>query len=236
MTGVGQVLPGGVMPGGAYDPRHANAALVRPALAGAQGQIRSGVTLAGGEAAVVRHKNDDGFFGQAIFFQGGEDAGDPGVELLQHSGVERVILNEANRPSALLAPSVGRCGHFFLFVFSEEIPACADGGMHGEERQISVDGGLGVGVDERDGFVDDAVGSFGIVVFMRRGCLGFWIPKLGALIERLGESLGPGVKLAAAEVPFTGEERRVPAGVEGLGDGYLGEREVRGMGGGAHFL
>lgn len=65
------------------------------------------MTLAGGEAAVVGHEDDDGALGEAVFLEGGEDAAEGGVELLEHRGVAGVILDEAHIAFALAAPGVG---------------------------------------------------------------------------------------------------------------------------------
>ena len=227
--------------GGGDDPGDAGAALVRPALAAAEGEVGRGMAFAGGEAAVVGHEDDDGAVGEAVFLEGGEDAAEAGVELFQHRGIGRMVLDEAHIAGALAAPRVRRGGELFLFVFCDEVGAGRDRRVRGEEGQIGEEGFVRVGVDEGHGGVGDAVGGLGVVARIGRRGGGFRIPELGVALGALAggeagaEALGVGGEFAAAEVPLAGEEGRVTAVAQRFGEGGLGEREVVGVGGGEEF-
>ena len=229
--------------GRADDQRLAHAALVGPALARAQREVRGGMTLARRETAVVRHEDDDGFFGETVFLERRQHAADAGVELLEHRGIDGVVLHEAHFAFAFLTPRVRWRAFLFLQIFRDEFGSRADGRVNGQERQIREERPVLVLADELHRLVHDALGGLRIVAVIGHGQVGFRIPELLdalraiAVGQLLGKTLRAGIKLAAAEMPLAREERRVAAVIaQRLGDRDLRERQVQRVRRGLQFF
>ena len=169
-----------------------------------------------GETAVVGHEDDDRFLGQPVLVQGGDQSADRRIELIQHRGIDRVVLNEAHLIRPLLAPSVGRSLLRLFLPFRDQVGACADGHMRCVVRQVGIEVLILVRFDELYRRVRDAVGVLGVVL---RLCLVPLRPGVAALIVR--EALISRHESAAAQVPFAGEKRLVTRVSQGFGNRHF---------------
>ena len=92
------------------DPRHADASLVEPSLAGPERRVRGRMPLGRRQAAVVGREDHDRPIRDSGPLQGRQHAADGGVELLEHRRVGRIVLDQANPLLAFRAPGVGGGG------------------------------------------------------------------------------------------------------------------------------
>lgn len=202
-------------------------------VAGVVGEVEVDVVGAAevlGGGAVVRGEDDEGVFAELVFFEGGEEAADVGVELLD-----------------VVAVKSGLAG-------ATELGGGGDVGVWGAGSEVEEEGFFGGGftLDEGDGFLgeggvdlifdagggeasgevfafDDLVGFAGLaadeVVVLDEGAV--FVVVIGGDAEVVGEADfegagdGGGVPvLAVAEVPFADGGGVVAVSLEEGGDGH----------------
>ena len=94
--------------GRSNNPGLPDATFVKPAFAGAQGNVGGDVSFGGREAAVVGHEDHDGAIAQVKLFDRIEHATNRGVQLFQHRRIDRIVLNKTHLAGMFLAPGIGR--------------------------------------------------------------------------------------------------------------------------------
>ena len=107
------------------DHRFTNATLVKPAFAGAQGNVGGRMSFRSGQASVVRHKEGGGVGGQIKCIELADDLTDGLIHGLDHAGIDGVLLDESDLTLTFLSPD-GTCrrrSFHFILVFLAEIAA-----------------------------------------------------------------------------------------------------------------
>src|SRR5262249_12804685 len=122
------------------------------------------MSFRGGKPSVVGHKNDDCASRQAGSLKGREDASDGAVHLLEHRGIDRMVLDQADLLFGFLPPGIRPRSCFLLFVLLNQVRAGPNWDVNRQKRKIGKERLVRVRLDKANCFIGDSVGGFWVIL------------------------------------------------------------------------